>query len=574
MEHPAWSDPANPAAPAGPGPGTSAGLAGWCLVLTLAALLMGLGLRFWGLTEQGVTSWDGAMYANVARAPATALAWLRDHGRWLPGPGDLAAIKDHLADVGAEYSAQKAGHLALLALGFLVLGLKDYAPLVVSALCGVGALALTWRTGARFFGPVAACLAVTLLAVSTVMVGYSRSAYPQMDTALAFLAAFYCYLASLPGPGQATGLAKRPLLLASLFLGVAATLHPSMLSAAGMLLAGEAWLVFSAPAPRPWRLAAQRLGLLACLAPWPALAVEAVLRAAMGGGVETTLGYFVRGGDTVVASQFRMRLADLWFFPNNFWHLEGQAFAMLVWGGLIWTLWRFARGREAKYLLLAAVPLGQMAFWSLAYTTLKTVTVVYPLLALAAGLLVQAMLERLARRRGWGAATLGLVVLTALLAWAGWQRSVPIVEHKSGYQAAVTALVDYMTKHGGTFALYDQSVHAHPPLRLYLGLAKPALPAGFPGRISFQPGARGDYLLINEMWLGSQTDAAGLLAFLDRERPVITVPHLQRPYLPIFKIHRTYLQPGWNAPAPQGPAKGFIWIYDKRKLSEPPSFRH
>ncbi|MFH1057554.1 MAG: glycosyltransferase family 39 protein [Pseudomonadota bacterium] len=578
MAQPAWPEPAPAAPPAGggPGPGNAGGdgLAGWCLVLTLAALFLGLGLRFWGLTEQGITSWDGALYANVARTPAMILDWLREHGRWLPGPGDLAAIREHLAEMGAEYSAQKAGHLALLALGFLVFGLKDYAPLTVSALCGFGALALTWRLGRRFFGPLAAVIAVTLLAVSVVMVGYSRSAYPQVDTALAFLAAFYCYLASLPGPGQAAGLAKRPLLFTSLFLGIAATLHPSLLSAAGLLLMGEAWLFISAPRPWPWRLAMKRLGLLACLAPWPALMVEALMRAALGNGVETTLGYFVRGGDTVVASQFRLSLADLWFFPNNFWHLEGPAFALLVWAGLAWTLWRFARTRQAKYLVLAGVPLGQMAFWSLAYTTLKTVTVVYPLLALAAGLLGQALIEAAARRRGPGLATLGLVALVGLLAWAGGSRSAPVLQHQNGYRPAVAALVDYMAQNGGTFALYDQSVHAHPPLRFYLGLAKAGLPDGFPGRISFQPGVHGDYLFINDMWLGSQTDAPGLLAFMAREKPVVTMPHLQRFFLPIFKVHRTYLRSGWDAPAPLGPARGYIWIFDKRKLSAPPGFRY
>lgn len=572
MEHPAWSEPAAPRPPAAAG--DAAGLAGWCLVLTLAALLMGLGLRFWGLTEQGLTSWDGAMYANVARVPAMILDWLREHGRWWPGPGDLAAIKDFLGEMGAEYSAQKAGHLALLALGFLVLGINDYAPLAVSALCGFGVLALTWRLGQRFFGPLAACLAVTLLAASVVMVGYSRSAYPQADTALAFLAAFHCHLASLPASGQALAVRRRPLLLASLFLGIAATLHPSLLSAAGLLLMGEAWLLLSAPRPRPWRVAAKRLGLLLCLTPWPALAVEALMRGALGGGVETTLGYFVRGGDTVAASQLRLDLADLWFFPNNFWHLEGPAFSLLVWGGLIWTLWRFARTREAKYLLLAGVPLGQMAFWSLAYTTLKTVTVVYPLLALAAGLFGQALLRATARRRGPGLASLGLVLLVGLTAWAGWQRSVPVVEHRGGYRAATQALVEYMAAHGGTFALHDQSVHAHPPLRFYLGLAKAGLPAGFPGRISFAPGVRGDYLFINDMWLGSQTDAPGLLRFLASEPPVIKVPHLQRFFLPIFKVHRTRLEPGWDAPAPLGPGRGFIWIHDKRQLKERPGFRY
>lgn len=572
MEHPGWPDPA-PGRPPAAGDG-AAGLAGWCLVLTLAALGLGLGLRFWGLTEQGITSWDGAMYANVARGPAMALDWLRDHGRFWPAPGDLAAIKAHLEDTGAEYSAQKAGHLALLALGFLVFGLKDYAPLVVSALCGFGVLVLTWRLGQRFFSPVAACLAVTLLAVSAVMVGYSRSAYPQTDTALCFLAAFYCYLASLPKSGAAPAARRRPLLLTSLFLGLAATLHPSMLSAAGLLLMGEAYLLCSAPRPWPWLVAAKRLGLLLCLAPWPALAVEVVLRATLGGGVESTLGYFARGGDTVVASQFRLNPADLWFFPNNLWHLEGPGFSLLVWAGLAWTLWGFVRTRETKYLLLAGVPLGQMAFWSLAYTTLKTITVVYPLLALAAGLLGQALLERAARRRGQGLATLAFVVLVGLTAWAGWQRSAPVVEHRNGYRAAVAALVDYMAKNGGTLALYDQSVHAHPPLRFYLGLAKAGLPAGFPGRVSFAPGARGDYLIINEMWLSSHTDVPALLRFLASEPPVIQVPHLQRFFLPVFKIHRSYLEPGWNAPASLGRGKGFIWIFDKRRLKEPPRFRY
>lgn len=535
-------------------------LAWTALLILAAALAVGGWLRFAGLSTQGITTWDGAFYANVARGPAVALERLGQAG----GGGE--GLLRYLRLNGVEFTAVKAGHLALLALGFLIMGVSQFSALLPMALCGWLAIPLLYLLGARFFSRGAGVLGAAMLSVAVLHVAYSRTAYPQTDTALFFLAAVFFYLRSLPGPEREQSgprSERRDLLLCSLLGGLALTMHPSVVTALGGLALNEFLLLAGDHGPGRGRRFLRRVLLLACLLPVSMLLVEAVCAGlAIGGGfhLDSTLDYFLGGGGTVAKSHVGFFLERLWFFPNRFWYSEGPLFALLGGLGLVYGALGLKQGGRLRAMWLPVVV--QLVFWSFSYSTTKALTVVLPLLYLLAGLALQAGLARISDWRPvLGRA--GLILLAALILANGAWRSWGVLEHRNGYLQATRELTAYMAKHGGTFSLWEQSIHIHPLLRFYLGEARRRLPSDFAGRIVLDAPAPGDYLFINETWNPQDLPPGKLHELMTKERPIIKVPHLQRQFLPSFKAHRGMLS---YDIAHSEPRQSYICIFDKRLL--------
>lgn len=140
---------------------------GICLVLTAAAAV----LRFWHLTDLGLTHFDEGSYAMT--------------GRWL-------------ATLGKEGWIYQSGHApglfpTVIGLFFLIFGIKDYVAIAVSALAGSITVGLIYWIGRTRFSRTTGIMAALFLATAEYHLIYSRFAL----TDATFTLLFWASLASL-----------------------------------------------------------------------------------------------------------------------------------------------------------------------------------------------------------------------------------------------------------------------------------------------------------------------------------------------------------------------------------------
>src|SRR5258708_559554 len=148
-------------------------------ILALAALV-----RLWGLGGQPVLYFDsgvylgeGAFVASVAQRAAAALV--------SPGPPsnplDRVALATQAGTDAHPPDIAKPGHAVLLAMSMLLLGKTAVAGALVSALAGIGTVAVTYAIGMRGWGARIAVPAAVMLAISGQHLVYSREPLVEAD---------------------------------------------------------------------------------------------------------------------------------------------------------------------------------------------------------------------------------------------------------------------------------------------------------------------------------------------------------------------------------------------------------
>jgi dolichyl-phosphate-mannose-protein mannosyltransferase len=147
-------------------------------VIVLAAVV-----RLWGLGGQPILYFDSGVYVGEGAFLASA-AQHAASGLFGAGPGNplqrmaesaVSGLDGHSPDIG------KPGHAILLALAFLLLGKTVLAAGLVSALAGIGSVALTCVIGMRAWGARVGLAAATLLAISGEHLVYSREPLVESD---------------------------------------------------------------------------------------------------------------------------------------------------------------------------------------------------------------------------------------------------------------------------------------------------------------------------------------------------------------------------------------------------------
>jgi 4-amino-4-deoxy-L-arabinose transferase-like glycosyltransferase len=535
------------------------------LLLLTAALAVGGWLRFTGLWDQGITTWDGAFYANVARGPALAVDWLQKGGE-----GGAKGLLAYIRENGGEFAGMKAGHLALMSIGFLVMGVNQFTALIPSALCGWLSLIVVFWLGAKFFDRQTGALAAAILAVAVLHVAYSRTAHPQADTALFFLGSVFFYLRSLSTSQTYPTRESRNLVCCSILGGIALTMHPSVTSALAGLGLNEVMILFGDQGTDRIKRFVRRGLLFVCFLPVPILCMELLsLGLASWGGykLDSTFDYFIGGGGEAAVSHLSFSFKRLWFFPNRFWYSEGPLFAALALLGVAYGAVGLRQGKDSALRAVWLPVAVQLLVWSFAYSTTKTLTVVLPLIFLLAAAALSRGLQ-LIRTKKPVLASLGLVILAGLIMANGAWRSAGVMQHKNGYQQASNELVAYLKAHGGTFSLWDQSFHIHPFLRFYLGEARRKLPLELDDKIQLSVPQPGDYLFITEKWGSPELNRDPIKKLLATERPIIKATHLERRFMPGFQAHRGLLGSDLTK-AKSRERDNYILIFDKRLLNKP-----
>jgi hypothetical protein len=178
-------------------------------IVALAAVV-----RLWGLGGQPVLYFDSGVYlgegAFLASAAQRATSALFSPGP--PGPLERIAFATQDGTDAHPPDIAKPGHAIILAISMLILGKTALAGALVSALAGIGTVAVTYALGMHGWGPRVAIPAAILLAISGQHLVYSREPLVEADGLFFATLASFVYL-------RARG--QRGLLLAGILWGVA-----------------------------------------------------------------------------------------------------------------------------------------------------------------------------------------------------------------------------------------------------------------------------------------------------------------------------------------------------------------
>jgi 4-amino-4-deoxy-L-arabinose transferase-like glycosyltransferase len=315
-------------------------------------LLAAVWLRLDNITVQGQYFYDGVWSAGQAESYA---AFCRSFRR---GP---EAVREQVARTGGIWhrTVAKPTHLALLTAGFLALE-REWTPLLVNALFGIGTVLIVCLWGRRWRGPVAGLASAALLACLGGHIWYSRSGLA-VSSAVFFLTA-----------GGHVLFGGRGCFISGLLLGVGFTSHYFVLPDIVGLLA-LFWL--QRRETRSALLAAA--GALVPVLLWQGFYL---LRNAAGGiPLDSYFGELreqLFGGSAARPAGMSWQPA---FMLRWLWLSSGPASAALLAVGVAAGL-AAARWRKAEDRVFALLGPGMLVFWT--FASLRYVPVARPVGAL------------------------------------------------------------------------------------------------------------------------------------------------------------------------------------------------
>jgi hypothetical protein len=384
-----------------------ADLAALVAIVAAAALI-----RLWGLPSQPVLYFDSGVYLGEgaflrSAAERAASALLDPHAQ-----GNLLERVAYATQDGTDAHSPdiaKPGHAILLAISMLALGKTAFAGTLISALAGIGTVAITYLIGLRGWNRTVAIAAAAMLAISGQHLVYSREPLVEADGLFFATAASYVYLRAR---------SRKALLLAGVLWGIAFTCNNRLSYLPAVLLIAELadWRGIALLLKRGLTIAA------GFLLPLALIEIAYLVARAIGrftGARTDWLDYIQQLVQfTRMNPPDRLRF-DQW--PTYFVDIalmDGLVVLGLLLAGIGVLLWRLStiRPPQRADLLLAGsllVPLLLYSFYSTGEVRLRHFSLAIPWVMLAAALGFD-WLAHFARQRQQVIVGLGLIALVAM----------------------------------------------------------------------------------------------------------------------------------------------------------------
>lgn len=441
-------------------------------------------LRGWGVTERGLFTDDEALYSEGVKTYSAVFAYL---WAYLTGGGQEGLVAYFTQHGGTQVLSDKPTFVVLGFLASLVLGVHDYTLIAVSALFGVLTVFCVYQVGKLVFGRAEVGLAgALLLAVSPLHIAYSRTAYADVTAvAVAWLAA-WIYLLYWTDPHRH----RRCLMGSALLVGLVFTIHPSLLWLPLLFLLLELWRSWQAPEPSSARLQQFKTAFtFTWLAALPTVLWEVATRLlrlvvfsqeswASEIARESGAGQLTTFLESAILVGFRtlsmpaLSLPELppteyGYYLNLLMAHDGVLLVVLSVIGLMLTGFRWMGGvRMVPVLLIGLLLLIPMVLNSFLYYYPKhpeprLLLVAMPALVLFAAVAIVEFLQRGLRPFPSSAKTVGVAVVTVVI--AGLQG--PSVREVLAIQSAYPQAVSYMAAREGTKHITDHMFVA----RVYVG---------------------------------------------------------------------------------------------------------
>jgi len=493
-------------------------------IVALAALP-----RLWGLGGQPVVFFDSGVYlgegAFLASATQRALTALVSPGR--PGPIERVAQATEQGTDAHPPDIAKPGHAILLALSMLILGKTALAGALVSALAGIGTIAVTYFLGTHGWGQRVGISAALLLGISGQHVAYSREPLVESDGMFFAVLAAFVYL-------RASSL--RGLALAGVLYGVAFTCNNRLSYLPLVLLIAELadW--------SGWRTLVRRGAAMAVGFVAPLIMIQLGYLAARAIGRATGartdwLDYIQQ-----LATFSRMNPPDRVRFdqwPTYFVDvalMDGLAVLALLLVGFVVVASRLVKRpwRRADVLMAASllIPLALFSVYSTGEVRMRHFSLALPWVMLSAALALDRLVRLVPTRQAW--LTAGAL---ALLVAAAAPRLVALSTPHNG----MPAIVEFV---GASSAASTNG----PVLGFEIGEARTnaRLREAFVNTPADLEALQGRYELL-VVDLQAYVFPGELTARYDRASPVFAVPHANDAwYLADLLEHYGVAWGGWN----------------------------
>ena len=441
-------------------------------------------LRGWGVTEHGLLSEDEGLYSEGVKTYSAVFAYL---WAYLTGGGQEGLVAYFTQHGGTQVLSDKPTFVVLGFLASLVLGVHDYTLIAVSALFGVLTVFCVYQVGKLVFGRAEVGLAgALLLAVSPLHIAYSRTAYADVTAvAVAWLAA-WIYLLYWTDPHRH----RRCLMGSALLVGLVFTIHPSLLWLPLLFLLLELWRSWQAPEPSSARLQQFKTAFtFTWLAALPTVLWEvatrllrlvvfsqeswasAIARESGAGQLTTFLESAILVGFRTLSmpalSRPELPPTEYGYYLNLLMAHDGVLLVVLSVIGLMLTGFRWMGGVRTVpvlligLLLLIPMVLNSFLFYYPKHPEPRLLLVAMPALVLFAAIAIVEFLQRGLRPFPSSAKTVGVAVVTVVI--AGFQG--PAVREVLAIQSAYPQAVSYMAAREGTKHITDHMFVA----RVYVG---------------------------------------------------------------------------------------------------------
>lgn len=408
----------------------------------LAVLVLAAILRMYSLPDRGLLYWDEGKFT---------LEGIR-----------LFSVLQALPDVRAVGLAGKAigtakpTHALLIAVSYRLLGIRDYAPLLLDATASVLEVGVTFLVARQLFGLRVSLLAAALLAVSGYDIIYARSALSESDADVLFLLGVLIWMWSVTRDRHRLArmsLCWVPCLWAGVLMGAAFTTNYRLIVYIATLVgiatfetwrragwqaatvAGSGWIAGLALFPALWQVvgmvtAAHGVILFRSeITGLPTSYLEAVL-------------YQIHGG-----KQSILQFSPL---PYLEWYVfrQGWPASILLAVGLIHATVE----RSYRWVLPAAMVLVPYVVYMFApFIVPRNLDAALPFTAILSAATLASMVERFnspeIRRWSFALASLLLVLAGSIIAW-------PLTDIRSGFSLAA----HFVKGHGSQGALVVNEV--------------------------------------------------------------------------------------------------------------------
>jgi hypothetical protein len=416
-------------------------------------------VRLWDIGAQPVLYFDsgvylgeGAFLASAAQRAATAI-FATGQGNTL----ERIALATEDGTDGHSPDIAKPGHAIVLAISMLLFGKTAFAGALVSALAGIGTVAVTYAIGLRGWGRRVAIPAALLLAVSGEHLVYSREPLVEADGLFFATLAALVYLQARSWRGLAG---------AGLLWGIAFTCNNRLSYLPAVVLLAE---LASWPG---WGGLIRRGLIMAVGFVSPLAAIEAAYLVARGIGRATGTRTDWLDYAQQLAAFSRMNPPDRVRFdqwPTFFVDLalmDGLGVLALLLVGIAVVVWRLRRRPWSRADLLLAgsllIPVALYSVYSTGEVRMRHFSLALPWVMLAAALGLAWLTSALGRNQHWARAA-ALTVLVALAV----PRIIALDSAPSGMSAILQAIGTQKTAstNGPVLAFYVGEANTNARLR-------------------------------------------------------------------------------------------------------------